>query len=313
MPINELVASSIFRSDKHGEPEKAKTPQVGASVAAASAENYAPTKSASIKFTLADMKGLYGLKSITILLDGQSLKTIQFGETVVFEVSPGQHTIQTKLVSRPILITLFFTITRKSTILNVNVAPNAQVSVMAKYSRSWGNIALEAKYSDQGNAKIPPPTSVAPDATASAEQFNAPTKVKQPDCIGIRFDIGKIDSGGYGEECWRVFWRAVDTEIVAGAQLLEGDTNDTPDRENVYCLAVKWWMTGSGRGDDVCKALEQSEEYRRVAAHPNYIDATQVKKEPLVEAGRVDLSGQILGNSYRALPALNAVNKEKTS
>jgi hypothetical protein len=126
-----------------GEQEKPQAPQVGASIAAAPAENDAPAKSASIKFTLADMKRIYGLKAITILLDGQSLKTIQFGETVVFKVSPGQHTIQTKLESRPSIITLFFTITRKSTILNMNVAPNTQVSVMAKYSRTTGNIGLQ--------------------------------------------------------------------------------------------------------------------------------------------------------------------------
>ena len=127
----------------HGEQEKPQTPQAGASIAAASAENHTSAKSASIKFTLADMKGVYGLKNITILLDGQPLKTIQFSETVVFEVSPGQHTIQTKLESRPGLITLFFTITRKSTILNINVAANTQVSVMAKYSRAMGNIGLQ--------------------------------------------------------------------------------------------------------------------------------------------------------------------------
>ena len=127
----------------------------------------------------------------------------------------------------------------------------------------------------------------------------------------MRFDIGKIDSGGYGEECWKVFWRAVDTEMVAGSQLLEGDTNDTPDRENVYCLAIKW-MPGSGRGDDVRKPLEQSDHYRKVASNPNFISSIQVSREPLVEAGRVDQSGCIVGTSYRALPALEKVRKEKS-
>ena len=90
--MNRLAA---VKSGDHQSVDKLEAPT------AASSENNAPTKSASVSFTLADMKGLYGLKSITILLDGQSLKTIQFGETVVFEVSPGQHTIQTKLVSPP--------------------------------------------------------------------------------------------------------------------------------------------------------------------------------------------------------------------
>jgi len=129
-------------------------------------------------------------------------------------------------------------------------------------------------------------------------------------CIGIRFDIGKIDGGGYGEECWKVFWQAVDIKVVAGAQLLEGDTNDTPDTENVYCLAVKWLM-GGGRGDDVRKALENAEIYLNVAAQPRFIDADQVRREPLVEAGMVDRSGRIVGTSYRALPALKKVLNER--
>lgn len=140
-----------------------------------------------------------------------------------------------------------------------------------------------------------------------AEKPQASAKAQQPNCIGVRFDIGKIHSAGYGEECWKVFWKAVHIELVAGSELLEGDTKDTPQRENVYCLAVKWGMTGSGRADDVRKALKQSEEYRTVAAHPDFIDEVQVRREPLVQAGRVDLSGKIVGESYRALPALSAV------
>lgn len=153
-------------------------------------------------------------------------------------------------------------------------------------------------------------SSVAPTPTASGNIPRAPAKVTQPDCIGVRFDIGKIGSGGYGEECWKVFWRAVDPEIVAGAQLLDGDTNDTPDRENVYCLAVKW-LAGSGRGDEVRKALEQSEQYQKVASNPKFINSTQVSREPLVQDGRVDQSGHIVGTSYRALPALKYVLNER--
>ncbi len=141
-----------------------------------------------------------------------------------------------------------------------------------------------------------------------------PTKVdgvaKQADCIGIRFEIGKLDDGAYGKECWKVFWSAVDPEMVAGTQLLEGDTNETPDHENVYCLAVKWW-SGVGRCDDVRKALDQSIHYRKVASTPDFVSATQVSKEPLVEAGKVDMQGQIVGMSYRARPALEYVQNER--
>jgi len=162
----------------------------------------------------------------------------------------------------------------------------------------------------QEKAKTLPATTIPPAAIEAAIKVSSPSKVKQPDCIGIRFDIGKIESGGYGEECWKVFWSAVDIEMVAGTQLLEGDTNDTPDQENVYCLAVKW-MTGSGRSDDVRKALEQSKHYRKVASNPDFITSSQVSREPLIEAGKVDLSGRIVGKSYRALPALEQILKQR--
>jgi hypothetical protein len=100
------------------------------------------SETASIKIMLADIKGVIGLKSITFLLDGQPLKPIPLGGSDVFSVSPGQHTIQTILKARSI-ITLFITITRKSAIMSLSTASNAQVEVMAKYNRTWGNIELK--------------------------------------------------------------------------------------------------------------------------------------------------------------------------
>jgi hypothetical protein len=88
------------------------------------------------------MSGLIGLKSIAVVLDGQPLRTVQFGETLVLDVPPGQHAIQTKLVSRS-FATLFITVTRTSKALNVTVAPDTQLSIMGKYSRAYGNIELQ--------------------------------------------------------------------------------------------------------------------------------------------------------------------------
>ncbi len=100
-------------------------------------------ESASIKITLAELKWLFGLDSITFLLDGHPLKPIPIGGTGVFGVSPGQHTIQTILKSSSWLY-LYIPITRKSAILTVSVAPNAQVAVMASYNRVRGNLELHA-------------------------------------------------------------------------------------------------------------------------------------------------------------------------
>jgi hypothetical protein len=97
---------------------------------------------------------------------------------------------------------------------------------------------------------------------------------------------------------------------VAGAQLLEGDTAASPEQENVYCLAARWW-TGSGKTKDIRDALSRSEEFKSAAAEPFFIDLEQVSREPLVEAGQVDLSGHFVGTSHRARPAYLAVCKER--
>jgi hypothetical protein len=30
--------------------------------------------------------------------------------------------------------------------------------------------------------------------------------------LGVRFDINMIESGTYGLECWKVFWRCIDID-----------------------------------------------------------------------------------------------------
>ena len=100
------------------------------------------SESASIKLILADIKGVFGLKSITFLLDGQPLKTIPLGGSDIFAVSHGRHTIQSILKASS-FFTLFITITRKSEIMNLNIAPNTQVEAMATYNRTWGNIEIK--------------------------------------------------------------------------------------------------------------------------------------------------------------------------
>jgi hypothetical protein len=107
------------------------------------ASGTATSESASIRITLAELKWLYGLDSITFLLDGQPLKPIPIGGTGVFGVSPGRHTIQTIMKSSSWLY-LYIPITRRSAILTVSVAPNTQVAVMASYNRVRGNLELHA-------------------------------------------------------------------------------------------------------------------------------------------------------------------------
>ena len=127
-------------------------------------------------------------------------------------------------------------------------------------------------------------------------------------------EIGKVDDSqcGYGEACWRVFWQAVDPKLVAGSHLTDGDTNLTPDQENVYCLAVQWNSPAEAHVDEVRCALESNAAFLAVASRPAFLDAAQVAREPLVDAGRVDATGYIAGTTYRAGPALEAVRAART-
>jgi len=100
------------------------------------------SRSASIKIILDDIKGVIGMKSITFFLDDKPLKPIPLGSSDELTVSPGQHKIQTVLKARS-FFTLFITITRKSAILTLTIAPDSKVSVIAKYNRTWGNIEIK--------------------------------------------------------------------------------------------------------------------------------------------------------------------------
>ena len=121
--------------------------------------------------------------------------------------------------------------------------------------------------------------------------------------LGIRFDIDKLHSAGYGVAAWEVFWAAVHIENLKGGTLLfEGDTDATLSRkENVFCIAVQSPLTDLGA---IQTALEQSADFQDVAASPPFIGAPDVLHEPLLETGRIDSTGNLLGDAYWARMAL---------
>lgn len=127
--------------------------------------------------------------------------------------------------------------------------------------------------------------------------------------LGIRFDIGKIESADYGTECWKAFWRAVDIQKLAGSVLFEGDTLATlHGRENVYCIAVQ---SGDRTSlDHVRAALEQDTGFQKLAAAPKLVEDSGVIGEPLPEAGRVDGTGNLVGG-FNSRSALAVVQREK--
>jgi hypothetical protein len=123
--------------------------------------------------------------------------------------------------------------------------------------------------------------------------------------VGMRFDIGKIDSGDYGTECWKVFWHAIDIHKLGASILFEGDTSATLyGMENVYCIAIQSFDTTIL--DYVRGTLAQDAGFRSVAASPGFVDGNDAIREPLPEAGEVDPTGRLVGG-FNARAALTAV------
>ncbi|MBE3114437.1 MAG: hypothetical protein IMZ59_02845 [Actinobacteria bacterium] len=126
----------------------------------------------------------------------------------------------------------------------------------------------------------------------------------------IRFDINKVGSRAYGIECWKVFWRAVDVKKLSGTLLSGGDTNATLNgREYVYCIAIRSLNTAIL--DEIRTALEQSTEFQKIAASTMFIKNVLVAKEHLIDAGRVDSAGNLIGYAHNSREALGMVRKEK--
>lgn len=123
--------------------------------------------------------------------------------------------------------------------------------------------------------------------------------------LGVRFDIGRIDSGAYGFECWKVFWGAVDPAALSGALLYEGDTAATlQGQENVFLIAVQ--MGDLGALQQARANLEESWDFFGIAASPKFVDENELAGEPLVQSGRIEAGGELVGESW-AKSALDAV------
>ncbi|HEX6377288.1 MAG TPA: hypothetical protein VFZ91_16390 [Allosphingosinicella sp.] len=130
-----------------------------------------------------------------------------------------------------------------------------------------------------------------------------------PRAVGFRFDIGKIDSGSYGDECWKTFWRVADGKLPAGAVLREGDTKASMDgKENVFCISLE--HADPDVVAQLREAMLEDAGFRDLSATPPVADGADCLAEPLVQSGRIDSRGDLVGDAYNAGPALKAVRAE---
>ncbi|MFA5014169.1 MAG: hypothetical protein WC549_01325 [Actinomycetota bacterium] len=127
--------------------------------------------------------------------------------------------------------------------------------------------------------------------------------------IGARFDIGKVGGGYYGFTCWKIFWQAINPEEIGVASLYEGDTVATLNgRENVFCIAVQ--SLDSSAIAKIKEALTRSEAFKQVCAAPMFFEGSSCAVGPLLDAGRIDAAGNLVGDAGASRSALGAVKKE---
>lgn len=137
--------------------------------------------------------------------------------------------------------------------------------------------------------------------------------------LGVFFDIDKLtqkyDTGSYGFPGWKIIWAAMNVQNLKGVTyLFDGDTDRTLNRyERVWCVAFQ-----SDNRDNLSyirSSLENSSEFKDVAAPTNFKEDSSVTGEPLPGSGCIMSKGRWEGktvyDSYRALDSLGLVSSKK--
>jgi hypothetical protein len=181
----------------------------------------------------------------------------------------------------------------------------AQIVRNSKISETTTGSSKGGSARESGRATAPSPNSPTADETGKNESTKCLT-------LGIRIDIGKVGSGYYVLDCWKIFWEAISPERIKNSRLSGGHTRATLNgQENVYCIAV------DNSDASVLVAARNSllacATFQRVASTPSFAAEAQVANELLAQAGLVDSNGAISGESPVAKPALEELRAGKPS
>lgn len=110
--------------------------------------------------------------------------------------------------------------------------------------------------------------------------------------IGVLFDIDELDSGLYGYAAYKVFFSAIDTRLLGGCVLSDGDTNATLRGDaNQYCIAV------DGPNPAILairEALAKSDSKGLLPTASRFMDEPAIHSEPLVQATYIGGNGDLL-------------------
>ena len=103
----------------------------------------------------------------------------------------------------------------------------------------------------------------------------------------IRFDIGKINTGGYGYASYKTLFSAVDGKLFEGCTFFDGDSKATlySGNENVNCIAIQ--HLDIGWLEQIKSALERDESFHALLAVSPFAVTRQPPDELLVNAGQI--------------------------
>ena len=121
-------------------------PDDGAGVSPSASISYpvaaqAPATLGYVRITLGEIGFFFGQITITILIDGNAVRTIQMNETADLVIPAGMHTIELVQVYHS-AATLNMPITRKSD-LELNVVAGTLTMVTGTYSTFFGKFSMD--------------------------------------------------------------------------------------------------------------------------------------------------------------------------
>lgn len=111
--------------------------------------------------------------------------------------------------------------------------------------------------------------------------------------VGILFNIDDLEGGLYGYAAYKILFEALDTRIIAGCALADGDTNATlSGSANQYVIAIS--APSPSVIANVRTALSKSNAKGLLPLGARFMEDAQVRSEPLVQSTLIASNGDLI-------------------
>ncbi len=134
-----------------------------------------------------------------------------------------------------------------------------------------------------------------------------PDMIPDRPTIGALFDISKMGPGIQQENCWRIFWSAVDPGEIKGTKLFEGALG-TAAGGDCFCIAVQG-MDASPL-QSVMASLLGNDHFKSVCVASAFAQGESVTAQPLALACEIDIFGTFAGDPGASRSALAAARPD---